>query len=207
MVQNQNELILRAVKGDEDALVFLLEQHGARIRQRLRKRIPDKWRPVLSEDDVLQQTYADAFHDIGRFDPKGADGFAGWLWRIAEHNLLDGLKMLQADKRPDNRDRVKVADGEDSLDSFLGGLVADASTPSRQVARKEAKSLLLRALRQLPSEYRQVVELYDLEGRPSAEVARTLNRSRGAMFMLRARAHSRLRTQLGRASHLLSSSA
>ena len=42
-----------------------------------------------------------------------------------------------------------------------------------------------------------MIRLYDLEGRPIAEVAAEMGRSSGAVHMLRARAHDRLRELLG----------
>ena len=56
------------------------------------------------------------------------------------------------------------------------------------------------ALGSLPGDYEKVVRMYDLEGRPIGEVAAELGRSEGAVYMLRARAHDRLREQMGPAS-------
>ena len=63
--------------------------------------------------------------------------------------------------------------------------------------------MLNAALNTLPADYRTAVRLYDLEGRPVAEVAGTMGRSAGAVHMLRARAHERLRAFLGTPSKLL----
>ena len=52
----------------------------------------------------------------------------------------------------------------------------------------------------LPRDHRAVVELWDLEGRSVEEVAAKLNRSRGATYMLRARAYRQLAEILGASS-------
>ncbi|MBP7937722.1 MAG: sigma-70 family RNA polymerase sigma factor, partial [Phycisphaerae bacterium] len=51
----------------------------------------------------------------------------------------------------------------------------------------------------LPETYRRVVEQFDIEFRPPAEIARALGRSVGAVYMVRTRAHDRLREILTRA--------
>ena len=51
-----------------------------------------------------------------------------------------------------------------------------------------------------------VVRLYDIEGRSGPEVATTMGRSRGAVVMLRARAHDRLAELLGSGSKFFSDS-
>ncbi len=51
-------------------------------------------------------------------------------------------------------------------------------------------------LAKLPPDYATVIRLYDLQGKPIAEVAADLGRSEGAVYMLRARTHDRLRELL-----------
>ncbi len=55
------------------------------------------------------------------------------------------------------------------------------------------------AIGKLPETYRRVVEQFDIDFHPAAEIARALGRSVGAVYMIRARAHDRLRDILSRA--------
>ena len=64
-------------------------------------------------------------------------------------------------------------------------------------ARNEAWAALKQAIRRLPEDYQQVVRMYDLEEQPVETVARVLQRSPGAVYMVRARAHRMLRDLLG----------
>ena len=66
---------------------------------------------------------------------------------------------------------------------------------------------LKKALESLPTAYRQVIEMYDLEGRPIEEVAVALKRSSGATYMLRSRAHRLLCEVMGTESKYLSEKA
>ena len=67
--------------------------------------------------------------------------------------------------------------------------------------------MLEQALRKLPQTYRHVVRMYDLEGQSIEQVAETLDRSQGAVYMLRARAHDRLRHVLGATTKFFSDTA
>src|SRR5436190_709453 len=98
MAETDADLLPRAVAGDREALAALLERHGPAVRVRLRNAIPVRWQSVLSIDDVLQQTYADAFLDIERFDPAGSATFATWLKTLANRNLIDAIRALEAEK-------------------------------------------------------------------------------------------------------------
>lgn len=200
----EEALLVRAVGGDVDALTTLLQQHGAALRKNIAGRIPQRWQALVSEDDVLQQTYADAYRCIGRFTYRGEGSLLAWLKSLAQRNLGDCLKMLNAQRRGGGRQRVETRNPEDSVDLLYNLVCSSQSTPSRGAARREAQAALQRAVRTLPADYRRVVELYDLEGRSAEEVAAALGRSPGAVYMLRARAHERLCETLGAASRYFS---
>ena len=200
----EDGLLDRAVAGDREALTQLLERHGPRVRRNLEHGIPPRWQAVMSADDVMQETYIDAFLDVSRFEPRGEGSFTAWLTQLAKRNLLDAVRMLDAEKRGKKR-RIgarRTADG--SLAALAEQLLYAGTTPSRQMAREEAGVCLQRAIAQLPPTYRTVVEMYDLEGRTVEDVAAALQRSEGAVFMLRARAHRQMGAILGAASRFLS---
>ena len=194
-----DNLLARAVGGDPGAVAELLERHGPDIRRGLVGRIPKRWRSLLSEDDILQQTYADAFVGLRRFVSDSEASFARWLAMLARRNLRNAVRMLEAEKRGGDRRRVTGSDDE----SFVGLyelLARTGSTPSRHVAAAEARAALQDAIARLPADYARVVTLYDLEGRPVEEVADALERSPGAVFLLRIRAHRRLGEIMGTAA-------
>jgi len=206
MAAREDEQLRKAATGGREALAELLEAHGPAVRERLSGAIPKRWRSLLSLDDVMQQTYADAFLDIGQFVPQGEGSFPAWLLTLAKRNLLDALRMLEAEKRGGGRKQAKSPPGDESFVALYERLGGTSSTPSRKVARSEACSALQRAIKRLPGAQRRVVQMYDLEDRPIGEVAAALGRSEGAIYMLRARAHRRLCEIMGTASKYLSSS-
>lgn len=196
----------QAVAGDVQALRQLLDRHGRTVRDKLAGGINSRWQSVLDADDVMQTTYLEAFLQIDQLTSRAAAGFVGWLTRIAENNLRDAIKALERQKRPDPRRRVLPRPGEDSSIALLDMLAAASATPSRDAARNENASILHAVLAKLPPDYAAAVRLYDLEGRTAKESAAQLNRSLGAFYILRARAHVRLRTLLGGESRFFSKS-
>jgi RNA polymerase sigma-70 factor (ECF subfamily) len=200
-----HDLLNQAASGDEQALADLLQQHTPTVRRQLAGKIPRRWQSVLAMDDVLQQTCVDVFLNMDQFDPRGEASFTTWLVALAKHNLTDALRMLEADKRGKDCWRAQPEAGEDSFVALYELLGDTRSTPSRHVARDEACAALKCAIEQLPETYRRVVQMYDIEGRAVEEVARAFERSPGAVYMIRARAHRRLGVFLGSASKYFSS--
>lgn len=201
----QHDLVRRAVQGDIDALTELLATHGPQVEAKLK--IGRQWRNVLEPGDVMQVTYLEAFMQIGSFRPDRADAFTAWLRRIAENNLRDAIRGLERQKQPQPSRRVEAGVTTDSFVCLYEHLAATSATPSRIVAKEDTKRLLEAAIARLPDDYAATVRMYDLEGRPIAEVCKAMNRSAGAVHMLRARAHDRLCELLGSASNWFGSRA
>lgn len=204
-VNDTDPRVRAAVAGDVDAMTELLHEHAPAVERSLS--IGREWRSVLEPGDVMQVTYLEAFVQITRFDPQRAEPFRSWLQRIAENNLRDAIRGLQRQKRPQPANRVSLPVGGDSALDLIAQLGITTTTPSRHVVGDERITRLNAALDALPEDYGQVVRLYDLQGLPIADVARRMGRSPGAVHMLRARAHDRLREVLGSESGWFGSSA
>ena len=112
--------------------------------------------------------------------------------------------VTERPKRPPPRKRVQAPGGADSYVELLDLLAGDSGTPSRTAGRQEVARIVDTALGRLPGDYGIVIRLYDLEGRSAAQVAASMNRSVGAVHMLRGRAHVRLREMLGSSSKFFS---
>lgn len=194
-----------AVAGDTEALSELLREHGPAVERSLS--IGREWRAVLEPADVMQVTYLEAFLQIARYDPDRAEPFRAWLQRIAENNLRDAIRGLERQKRPQPAQRVESPPDADSASGLYALLGVTTTTPSRHASADEHSERLQAALESLPDDYGTVVRLYDLQSLPIAEVSNRMARSPGAVHMLRARAHERLRQLLGPESGWFGSSA
>lgn len=193
----QDQLLERAQSGELDALIALLEQLGPDVRAIIETKIGRKHRSMLSCDDVMQVTYMECISRFDTFTGGGARGFLAWLIRIAEHNLIDAIRGLEAAKRPNPSRRVDHRNQDDSMIAMVEAIGVTVSTPSLVAARGEVVCCIHDALGRLPSDYARVIRMYDLQGRSIEEVMQELGRSKGAVYMLRARAHEHLREVLG----------
>lgn len=197
--QTSEALLERAQRGDRDALIQLLEAYAGRVRARIGPKVGPHLRSSVDEDDVMQVTYLEVVTRFSTFQGGGASGFLAWMTRLAENNLIDAVRMLEADKRPNPKNRLgnrQVSDEDHSACALIDLIGVTVSTPTKAVAANEIRDALVNVLEKLPPDYATVVRLYDLKGKSAAEVAAELDRSEGAVYMLRARAHDRLRELL-----------
>lgn len=206
MPDPEGALFERAIGGDTESLRTLLERYGPQVCRGIQRKIGKQWRAMLDADDVMQVTYLQACLHIDQLAERNPASFVAWLTRIAENNLHDAINELERPKRPQPDRRLRPPPGDDSYVALLEILSAGSLTPSRDAARREAAVFIDEALKKLPGDYERAVRMYDLEGRSAAEVAASMGRSVGAVHMLRARAHERLRDVLGSASKFFSDS-
>lgn len=197
-------MVEKAARGDEDSLSHLLAHQSGDVRAHIKASIGAVWRSALDEDDVMQVTFVEVFSHIGSLQNRTLAGFQAWMRRIADNNLRDAIRALEADKRPDPRKRATAAKSMSTSAAFIEMLGATNTTPSRVVAMDEAESALARALKDLPPDYATVIRMYDLQGHGVEEVAAELKKSHGAVYMMRARAHDRLRELMGSPSRFFS---
>jgi len=128
-VATEDELLQQACEGDEKALGKLLDLHTPELRRVVARKLPARWQSLLSEEDVLQQTFTDAFLDINQFKPGRDSVFLAWLTTLATHNLLDAIRMLEADKRGGRVRRVTPGASDESYAKLMGELGGTATTP------------------------------------------------------------------------------
>lgn len=194
---DDRELLDQTRAGKTDAFRELLERHGGAVWSHIDSDIGQQWRGSIDADDVMQVTYMEAFLQMRNLAATDAAGFIAWLRRIAKNNLQDAIKELSRKKRPPPGRRIRRGAGDESYVTLVEVLGGDTGTPSRAVAQDEAAAVLRDMLDRLPPDYAKVVQLYDLDGRDISDVCEELGRSAGAIHMLRARAHARLRSMLG----------
>lgn len=188
-----DELVERATVGDPAALEALLRDAAPLLREGLA--IDARFRRDFDVDDVLQVTFVEAFLRIRSLQQAQLGAFHAWLRRIAEHNLADAVRAATRKKR-DGAARITHGAAGESSRTLLQAVAGADATAAGKASAEEQLRRLQRAIAELPSSYRTVVEQLDLAERSVAEVALTIQRSEGAVDMLRARAHERLRELL-----------
>lgn len=189
-----DERVARAIAGDQDELESLVRDASTVLRATLR--IDSRWSRNFDVDDVLQVTFLEAFMRIKSLECATMTAFHAWLKRIAQHNLIDAVRALDSRRRPDGDRRVTHGAGGESAHTLLLRVSDREATAGGRAVMAEQIQSMHDAIAQMPKSYRQVIRLVDLEQKPFAEVANELDRSIGAVHMLRSRAHDRLRELL-----------
>ena len=187
-------MVSAAAAGDADQLERLLHEAVPALRRQLS--IAPGLRRSLAVEDVIQVTMLEAFLRIRSLEERTLAGFHGWLRRLAEHNLTDAIRALERKKRPGHRDRVTQGGAGESSRTLLAALADPRATAGSAAVLAEAVERLHAAIAMLPASYREVIKAADLAERPVTDVAAQMQRSVGAVHMLRARAHDRLRELL-----------
>lgn len=187
-------LIEQALEGDRDALERLLQAVMPELRNGLA--IQPVWRRSLDPEDVLQISSLEAFLRIQSLRTPTPAGFRAWMQRIVANNLRDAVRGLERYKRGDPRQRVTHGPDGQSARTLLAKLATTNGTASGPAMLAEDVAQLRTCLQLLPTSYRQVVQRMDLDEVDAATVADEMDRSRGAVHLLRSRAHDRLRELL-----------
>ncbi len=188
------QLLARSKAGDRDALTQLLLEHGPHVRATLA--IGPKWRALLEPSDVMQVTYFEAFEQITGFEGD-ARTFPRWLRRIAENNLRDAIQWFEREKRPQPEHRVAPPSNDDGIAWLSEYLSGHGRSPSRHAMGNETLELLQAEIDHLPADYAYVLRRIFIEGRPVGDVAQSMNKTKGAVHLIRIRALKRLRDRLG----------
>lgn len=177
MEPDDASLLSRWRAGDAQAGGLLVRRHVGALERFFR----GKAGPASELADLVQQSLAACVQARDRV-PEGL-AFRAYLLGIARNVLLHALR--RRGRRPE----------PDALDEPL--LVGPSElSPSRVVAAKAERQLLLRALRRLPFELQWVIELHYWEGMLQDDIAAVLGVPPGTIKSRLSRAKQRLREQI-----------
>ncbi|WP_372944781.1 RNA polymerase sigma factor [Muriicola sp.] len=133
-------------------------------------------------EDLVQEAFIKAFRKIQQF--RGEVTFGAWLKRIVVNKCLDFLKS--------KRERlISIEEHELQL----------AEEPDWTVEREVSVDGVLEAMERLPEKYREVLQLYLLEGYDHKEIAEILHMTPVASRTRLMRGKEYLRTYLNEQKH------
>jgi RNA polymerase sigma-70 factor (ECF subfamily) len=176
-VQDEEILVQRAKQKDQNAFAQLYEEYFDKIYRYVTLKIGDR----IEAEDMTQQVFLKAHQSISSFKWKGTP-FSAWLYRIA-HNLVVDY-MRKKSKRPSTL-------YDDSLVSSDRN-----SNPQQMVERSMDIEQLISATRHLTEAQREVISLRFTSELPTAQVARIMGKSEGAIKALQHSAIVALRKAL-----------
>jgi RNA polymerase sigma-70 factor (ECF subfamily) len=157
-VEQTDEDVIRQVLDGNTAIFELLMR---RYNQRLYRAARAILRDEHETEDVMQQTYVNAFTHLRQFN--GGARFSTWLTRIAINESLARVR----------RPRHEPIGGEPIVKLVL--LHSLPSSPEHQAFAGELRAILEAAIDKLADGLREVVVLRDIEGLSTAEVADLLS--------------------------------
>jgi RNA polymerase sigma-70 factor (ECF subfamily) len=181
------DLLARIERGDENAFTALFEKYQKRLALLIHYKLSHEMRRLADVEDVLQETFLEAFRDLERFRYEKPGAFLSWLSRIADHVIADAARFHGRRKRRADHVRFRSEGNPDGPEPM------DSATPSRLLAEKEGFQALIQKLDSLPEDYRRAILLAKVEGLSNAEMAEQLGRSREAAALLLHRAIKRFR--------------
>jgi RNA polymerase sigma-70 factor (ECF subfamily) len=171
----------------------MLHANARRLLDYVSGKIPADLRSFVDPQDVLQDTFFEAFQRIGDFTPIGDEASYRWLVTIARHRVLALIRMQRASKRGGGRDRV---DDVENVVALLQDLAVYTRTPSQSAMSHEIAAAVQKSMRQIEPHFREVIQLRYLEGLSAKQSAERMGRTEGAIFMLCNRGLKAMKEQL-----------
>ncbi len=152
---DEEHLVARAQDGDSEAFDELAGRYSPRLRRTLYRITRDCDAAI----DAMQEALLRAWQNIRRF--KGRSRFYTWLTRIGINEAYREL----------GRSSVGTVELEDSV----GSRVPDwGAQPDEVFESREFLAAVAEAMSELPPDYRNAVELRDVQGLSTSEAAKAL---------------------------------
>ena len=180
-------LVQAARSGDISAFEQLVKKYDRnvfRIAQHITQNREDA-------EDVVQEAFLKAYSNLGNF--QGQSKFYTWLVRIAVNEALMKLRKRKTDKTVSMDEEVETEEGS------MPREFADWSpNPEQLFGQSELGDILQKTIQGLPSSFRTVFVLRDVEGLSTEETAEMLGLSVPAVKSRLLRARLQLRERLSR---------
>ena len=148
--------------------------------------------------DATQNAFLSAFRGINSF--RGGS-FRAWLLRTVTNACYDEFRRKK--RRPTTPLEPETDDGEEI--ETPRWLTDPTDSPEEQLEKAELEHAIEHCLQALPTDFRTVVVLADIQGLDYAEVAEAIHRPVGTIRSRLARARLRLRECLNSFKELLPS--
>ncbi|SRR6056297_2107617 len=146
----EDDIIRGCKRGDRKVQQYVFENYKEHLMGVIRRYVYD----VPTAEDVLINTFVKVFTKIETFSKKG--GFVAWMRRIA---IREALMLYRKEKRMQYVDPVEIPESQSKPD----------------ILEKMERDEIYACLGALPEGYRQVLNLYAIDGYKHREIAELLN--------------------------------
>jgi RNA polymerase sigma-70 factor (ECF subfamily) len=155
---NDADIVARMRLGDERALGELYDRWEDAVRVCALSIVDE----AAEAEDVVEDVFWQAWRQSARFDPDRG-GVGAWLLTIARSRALDRARARRRSKETAGLDDLEQSGTEASM--------SPESDPLTYTERGERSRMVREALRDLPSEQRESLELAYFEGLSQSEIA------------------------------------
>jgi RNA polymerase sigma-70 factor (ECF subfamily) len=178
--EQENNLIRAAKSGDKQAFALLYQRNVQSVYQYIYMRVSDK---ELAED-ITSDVFVRAYEKISSFERRGVP-FLGWLYHIAQGQVIDHYRRKSRRKEPQSLDEVTL----------------EANSNPEQIAFRNIRhENLLAHVDELTDEQQHVIMLRFLQSHSLEETATLMGKNVGAVKALQFRALRSLARLLNEAS-------
>lgn len=164
----ENRLIQQAKAGNADAFARLYETYVDEIYRFIFFRVTQQ---QLAED-LTSQLFLKAWDNLERYQPRHNASFKAWLMQIARNLVIDHYRTF---KDTASLEQILPAEPDPTVDV------------AKDVERRLQGEWLQTKLQQLTGDQREVVTLKFIHGFHTKEIARTMNKTEGAIRALQMR--------------------
>ena len=144
-----------------DRIVGIVERERARLRNFIRRRVPN----AQDVEDILQDVFFELVEANRRLMP--IDHVTGWLFRVARNRITDLFRRQQPEHLGD---AVVVADDGEVM-RIADLLPSSDAGPDAELVRSRLVAEIERALNELPEEQRAVFIAHELQGQSFKSMA------------------------------------
>jgi RNA polymerase sigma-70 factor (ECF subfamily) len=198
MFMDTEELINRTSRGDETARRDLMEHYRDYLRRMVAVRLDRRVAARVDPSDVVQETLIEANRRLEEYLRDRPIPFFAWLRQIASGRLMENHRLhIVSGKRSVTIEANGGGLSDESSCVLARLLLADESSPSDRLIRKEQQERVQKAVAGLPPKDREVLVMRHLEQLSTAEIADTLGITQGAVKARLVRALVRIRAELG----------
>lgn len=161
--ETDQQLVERVQAGDRSAFNLLVLKYQHRVLKLVSRFIND----AAEAEDVAQEAFLKAYRALGSF--RGDSAFYTWLYRIAINTAKNALVSNR--RRPVDFD----LDLQDPEQYDRHARLKDAETPEAVLLTDEIRSVVEKAMEQLPEDLRTAIVLRELEGLSYEEIAEAMD--------------------------------
>ena len=181
-------LVERFKRGETEAFSLIFRKYRRRLAVLVYYRMSSELRGAVEVDDILQEVFLAAAHDMGNFTYQSPGSLMAWLSRISDHVVVDAVRYQNRGKRH-AEEMLRFR----SESNPAGPEPVDRETPSQVFARTENMQILFKKLDSLPAEYREIILLAKFEGLTTKEISERVKKSRESVALTLHRALKRFR--------------